>query len=194
MPVSDVALTTHEIEHRYASPWTVTERVRMLMWEFCWAVFCRWTPKPLYPWRLFWLSLFGCKINGRPFVHQRARIQIPWHITLNDKLSIGDRANLYSLGEIEIGSRAVVAQEAYICTGTHDFGDRNMPLQTAKITIDADAFIGARSFVLPGVTIGEGAIVGACSLVTKDVPAWSIVAGSPARVLRKRTIRKGAAA
>ena len=192
MRLSEAALTTHSIEHRYASPWTVAQRVRMLLWEFCWVLFCAWTPKPLYPWRLFWLSVFGCKIMGRPFVHQRARIQIPWNITLHDKAAIGDRANLYSLGEIEIGPRAVIAQEAYLCTGTHDFSDVDMPLQTSKITVEADAFIGARTFVLPGVRIGEGAVVGACSLVTKDVPAYTIWAGSPARFMRKRLIERGA--
>jgi putative colanic acid biosynthesis acetyltransferase WcaF len=190
MSANENVLTTHQITHRYASPWTVTQRIRMLLWEICWAFFCGWTPKPLYPWRLFWLSLFGCKIIGRPFVHQRARIQIPWHITLHDRSCIGDRANLYSLGEIEIGPRAVVAQEAYLCTGTHDFSEVDMPLQTSKIMIGADAFIGARAFVLAGVHIGEGAVIGACSLVTKDVPAWSVSAGSPARLLRQRAIRK----
>jgi putative colanic acid biosynthesis acetyltransferase WcaF len=194
MSLTGEVFTTHQIEHRYASPWTTSERVKMLLWDFCWALFCEWTPKPLYPWRLFWLSRFGCKIHGRPFVHQRARIQIPWHITLHDRAAIGDRANLYSLGEIEIGPRAVVAQEAYLCTGTHDFGDVDMPLQTSRITVGADAFIGARTFVLPGVRIGEGSVVGACSLVTRDVPPWSIWAGSPARYMRNRSTRKGAVA
>ena len=164
------------------------------MWDLCWTLFCQWTPKPLNRWRLFWLSQFGCKIIGRPFVHQRARIQIPWHITLHDRVSIGDRANLYSLGEIEVGPRAVVAQEAYLCTGTHDFSDVDMPLQTSKITIEADVFLGARTFVLPGLRIGEGAVIGACSLVTKDVPPWSMWAGAPARHLSKRLIRKGVGA
>jgi putative colanic acid biosynthesis acetyltransferase WcaF len=164
----------------------------MLLWDLSWSVLCSWTPKPLYPWRLFWLAVFGCKIEGRPFVHQRARIQIPWHVTLHDRSCIGDRANLYSLGEIEIGPRSVIAQEVYLCTGTHDFASMNMPLQTSKITVEADAFVGARTFVLPGVRIGEGSVVGACSLVTKDVPAWSIWAGSPAHYVRKRLITKEA--
>ena len=165
MRVTDSAFTTHGAAHRYASPWSFSQRIRLLLWELCWAGLCGWTPKPLYKWRLFWLRVFGCRIFGRPFVHQRARIQIPWHVTLHDRSSVGDRANLYSLGEIEIGPRAVIAQETYLCTGTHDFDDPNQPLQTAKITIGADVFLGARTFVLPGVHVGDGAVVGACSLL-----------------------------
>ncbi len=167
----------------YDSPWSVGQRVKMLVWEYCWAFFCGWTPKPLNAWRLLWLRLFGAKIHGRPFVHQRARIQIPWNVTLRDRAALGDRANLYSLGEIEIGERAIIAQEAYLCTGTHDLEDKNLPLRVAKITVGADAFIAARAFIMPGVTLGAKAVVGACAVVTKDVGEGVRVAGNPARPL-----------
>jgi putative colanic acid biosynthesis acetyltransferase WcaF len=167
------------------SPWSISQRVLRVMWEFCWFVFCAWTPKPLNEWRLFWLRVFDAKIHGHPFVHQRARIAIPWNLTLHDGACLGDRTNAYSLGEIEIHERAIVAQEAYLCTGTHQFDDPALPLVTAKITVGARAFIGARAFVLPGVTIGEGARVGACSVVTKDVPAGAVVVGNPARPAQK---------
>lgn len=158
----------------------------MLLWDTCWAVFCGWTPKPLNRWRLFWLKCFGAKIHGTPFVHQRARIQIPWNLTLHDRACLGDRANAYTLGEIEIGARTVIAQEAYLCTGTHDLNDPALPLQVAKITIGEDVFIGARAFVLPGITIGNRAVVGACSLVTKDVESEMVVFGNPATARRER--------
>lgn len=176
----------HVIPARGTSPWSLRERVALLLWDFAWPLFCGWTPKPFYPWRLLWLRLFGCKIYGRPFVHQRARIQIPWHLTLHEGCSVGDRANLYSLGKIELRPRCVVAQEAYLCTGTHNFDDPTQTLLTAAITVGADAFVGARAFVMPGVCIGDGAIVGACSLVTKDVDDRMVVAGSPARSIRSR--------
>ncbi|MFL6528391.1 MAG: putative colanic acid biosynthesis acetyltransferase [Chthoniobacterales bacterium] len=119
-------------------------------------------------------------------MHQRARIEIPWNLILHDRACLGDRTNAYSLGEIEIGARATVAQEVYLSTGSHDFATAAMPLVTAKITIGDDAFIGARAFVMPGVTIGERAVIGACSVVTRDVPANVIAAGNPCRELRSR--------
>lgn len=184
--MNEMTSTVHSIESRTASPWTFPERLRILLWSIVWPVLCAWTPKPLNAWRLIWLRLFGCKIEGTPFVHQRARIEMPWHITLHDQSCVGDRANLYAMGEIELGRKCVVAQEVYLCTGTHDFNDPHLSLVTAKITVGDDAFVGARAFVLPGVHIGNGVIVGACSLVTRSVKPWSVVAGSPATFLRSR--------
>ncbi len=168
------------------SPWSTSHRARRILWELCWFLFCVWTPKPLNEWRLFWLRIFDAKIQGRPFVHQRARIAIPWTLTLHEGACVGDRANLYSLGEIEIHEGAIVAQEAYLCTGTHDFNHPALPLMVAKISIGAGAFVGARAFVLPGVTVGARAIVAACAVVTSDVAPGVIVAGNPAKVLRPR--------
>lgn len=170
----------------YASPWTRRERLGMLLWDICWGLLCAWTPKPLNRWRLFWLRRFGAKLHGYPFVHQRARIQIPWNLTLHDRACLGDCANAYTLGEIEIGARTVIAQEAYLCTGTHDLNDPNLPLQVAKITIGEDVFIGARAFLMPGVSVGSRAVVGACAVVTRDVAADTVVTGNPAVPLRKR--------
>ncbi|MEY2544949.1 MAG: putative colanic acid biosynthesis acetyltransferase WcaF [Verrucomicrobiota bacterium] len=173
-------------ESAFDSPWPVSQRFLRVLWEFCWLVFCAWTPKPLNEWRLFWLRVFDAKIDGKPFVHQRARIAIPWNLTLHDRACLGDRANAYSLGEIEIGARATVAQEAYLNTGSHDFSKSEMPLTTAKIDIGEDAFIGARAFIMPGVKIGARSVVGACSVVTRDVPNDVIAAGNPCKVLRPR--------
>jgi putative colanic acid biosynthesis acetyltransferase WcaF len=170
----------------YDSPWPSSHRVLRVLWEFCWVIFCSWTPKPLNEWRLFWLRVFDAKIDGKPFVHQRARIAVPWNLTLHDRACLGDRANAYTLAEIEIGARATVAQEAYLDTGSHDFDQAGLALVAAKITIGEDAFIGARAFVLPGVTIGARSVVGACSVVTHDVPPDVIAAGNPCKVLRTR--------
>jgi putative colanic acid biosynthesis acetyltransferase WcaF len=120
-------------------------------------------------------------------VHQRARIAIPWNLTLHDRACLGDRANAYTLGEIEIGPRATVAQEVYLSTGTHDFARPEIPLVTAKITIGEDAFVGARTFVMPGITIGARSVIGACSVVTKDVGPDLVAAGNPCAVLRARS-------
>jgi putative colanic acid biosynthesis acetyltransferase WcaF len=76
-----------------------------------------------------------------------------------------------------------VAQEAYLCTASHDFHKPAQPLTVSPIVIEQDAFIGARAFVLPGVSIGRGALVGACSVVTRPVPPHATVAGNPARPL-----------
>ncbi|MBZ4033605.1 putative colanic acid biosynthesis acetyltransferase [Flavobacterium sp. 17A] len=171
----------------YDSPWTISKRVKMLLWEYVWLLFCVWTPKPANAWRLFWLRLFGCKIYGKPFVHQRARIQIPWNLILHDRACLGDRTNAYTLGIIEIFEGATVAQEVYLCSGTHAFENPSMNLITKKITIGKGVFIGVRAIVMPGVTIEENAIVGAGSLVTKNVEKNNVVAGNPAKFIKTRS-------
>jgi len=115
-----VQKTTHDQASPYASPWSLRERIGIMLWSGAWAIFCVWTPKPLNPWRIFVLRCFGAKISGVPFVHSRARIQIPWKLRLAHRACLGDRANAYTLGEITIGEGATIAQEAYLCTGTHD--------------------------------------------------------------------------
>lgn len=181
--------TVHSAQaSQFSSPWSVSDRFLFILWELCWFAFCVWTPKPANPWRLFWLRMFGATIEGRPFVHQRARIAIPSNLILHDRACLGDRANAYSLGQIEIGARATVAQEAYLSTGTHDFGRPEMPLLTARISIGEDAFVGARVFVMPGITIGARSVIGACSVVTRDVPENSVAVGNPCRVISTRPV------
>ncbi len=184
--MSQEQIANPEQKSAYESPWPWRERFLRVLWEFCWIIFCSWTPKPLNEWRLFWLRVFDAKIDGTPFVHQRARIAVPWNLTLHDRACLGDRANAYSLGEIEIGARATIAQEAYLSSASHDFERPEMPLVTAKITIGDDAFVGARAFILPGVTIGARSIVGACSVATKDIPEDAVAAGNPCRIIKSR--------
>lgn len=177
----DSPLHTHVQADAYASPWTPRRRIALLAWGGAWPLLCGWTPKPLNPWRIFVLRCFGADIRGTPFVHSRARIAQPWNLVLHHRACLGDGAAAYSLGRIELREGATVAQEAYLCTGTHDFSSAELPLQTAAIVIGRGAFVGARAFVLPGVTLGENCVVGAMAVVTRDVAAGARVAGNPAR-------------
>ena len=105
---------------------------------------------------------------------------------MKHRACIGENVNVYNLGKISILERATVAQEVYLCTGTHDFSKPNLQLITRDITIKEDAFIGVRAMIMPGVTVGEKAIIGAMSIVTKDVFTDEIVAGNPSRFIDKR--------
>lgn len=170
--------------HISLSPWSLSYRLRLLVWEVTWQCLCVWTPKPFNPWRLFILRIFGTKISGTPFVHQRALIDHPWNLCMHHRACLGDRSHAYCLAKIELLSHSTVAQEVYLCTGTHDFTLDNLPLITRPITIGENAFIGARAFLMPGVTVGSRSIVGACSVVTRSVPPHTIVAGNPAKPIR----------
>ncbi len=115
-----------------------------------------------------------------------AQITMPWNLIMSQRSCIGANARIYNLAPVKIGARATVAQEAYICTGTHDFDDVNLPLVTGAIEMGEDSFVGARAFLSPGVRVGAGAIIGACAVVTRDVPPWTISAGNPSHVIKQR--------
>lgn len=154
------------------------------IFEAVWFVACVWTPKPLNFWRVFILRLFGARVSYRAFVHPRARVTHPWHLTMHPRSCLGDRAHAYALGHITLHTGATAAQESYLCTATHNFTQPSLPLICRPIVIERQAFIGARAFILPGITVGANALVGAQSLVSRNVPAGATVAGNPAKVLR----------
>ncbi len=171
----------------YRSPWSVRERVGITLFAIVWAIACRWTPRPLNAWRLLMLRLFGCRISGRPFVAPTATIRVPWQLELQHRAAIGDHAEIYNLGACILRERCTVAQHTYLCGGSHDLSRRALPLTVAPIDIGADAFIGAKAFVMLGVRVGEGAVVGAASVVVRDVEPWTVVAGNPAAVVGSRS-------
>ena len=109
-------------------------------------------------------------------------------LTMHHRSCLGELANAYSLAEIEILEGATVAQEAYLCSGTHNFNKPSLQLICRKITIKANAFVGVRAMILPGITVGENAVVGAHALVSKDVKKNVIVAGNPAQEIGERKI------
>lgn len=99
---------------------------------------------------------------------------------------LSHQVDCYCVDEIYLGPRVTVSQYSYLCTASHDYTLRSMPLVTAPIRIEADAWVTADVFVGPGVTIGEGAVIGARSTVLRDVEPWAVVAGNPPRVVGQR--------
>ena len=99
------------------------------------------------------------------------------------KGKVGAKLAGYALGPITLEEGSTIAQEAYLCAGTHDLKNPGLPLVCKPIVVGANVFIGARAFILPGVSIGSKAIIGAMSVVTKDVPEATTVAGNPAKPL-----------
>jgi len=130
----------------------------------------------------------GAQIGKEAHVDPSARIHLPWNLILGDEASIGEKALIYNLGIITIGDRATISQRAHLCAGTHNYSDPSMPLLRLPIKIGAQAWICADAFVGPNIEVGESAIVGAASVVVKDVPPWKIFAGNPAKFIKKRIL------
>lgn len=122
-------------------------------------------------------------------VRSSVKVWAPWNLVMEDLSSMGDGVNVYSMALITLGRRVVVSQGAHLCAGTHDYESKNFQLYSRPITIGAEAWVCAESFLGPGVTIGEGAVVGARAVVTKDMPAWTVCAGNPCKPIKPRVIR-----
>lgn len=108
---------------------------------------------------------------------------------MHDQASMADDVNCYSMATVELGRKCVVSQGAYLCAGTHDYEDPNFQLLARPITIGEGAWICAQSFVGPGVEVGNGAVIGARSVVTRNMPEWTVCAGNPCRPLKPRVVR-----
>jgi putative colanic acid biosynthesis acetyltransferase WcaF len=118
------------------------------------------------------------------------KILIPWNLTIGDWAMISDSVVIDNHSMVTIGDLVVVSQEVYLCTGSHDIKDPYMPLIHSPIAIMDYSWICARAFIGPGVTVNEGAVVGACAVVVRDVQDWSVSAGNPARFIKKRELRQ----
>ena len=145
---------------------------------------------PLRHVRTFLLRLFCANIPYSSSVYQSCKVYAPWNLSMGKYTCIGPNTEIYNKGKVTIGNNCVISQGAFICTAGHDITDRKNSLITGSIIIEDDAWIAADAFVGMGVTIKEGAVVGARAAVFKDVDSWTVVGGNPAKFIKKRIIEK----
>lgn len=158
------------------------------LWWLIQATLFRLSPQFLYGWRRFLLRLFGANIGKGVIIRPTAEITYPWKVIIGNHSWIGDDVTLYSLGQIEIGMNTVVSQKCYLCTGSHDYSKSNFPIYAKKITIKDSCWIATDVYIAPGVTIGNGSVVGARSSVFKSLEANKVYVGSPAKFIKNRKV------
>jgi putative colanic acid biosynthesis acetyltransferase WcaF len=170
------------------TPYPRQEVVLRWLWEFVQATLFRWSPRPWHGFRARLLRLFGAEIAevSRVVVFPTARITFPWRLTLAPRSMIGPDVMIYNLARVTLARGANISQRSHLCAGTHDFLRWSMPLSTAPITVGENAWIAADVFVGPGVTIGELCVVGARSVVVRDLPPRKICVGHPCRPIKDR--------
>ena len=177
---------------KYSDPLPRQTKLRRLRWLVAWSLFAKWMPYFIgNRWRVMLLSVFGMRQHGHIGVYPSCRVWAPWNVEMGSWVAIDDKVNLYSAAKITIGTKVAISREAFICTASHDITKPNRPLVTAPIKICDGVWIGARAIILPGVTIGEGAVVAAGAVVTKDVEPFTVVGGNPAKFIKKRELREG---
>lgn len=164
-------------------------RLYRLGWTLAWLLLARWTPPPLRGWRREVLRLFGANVAPTANVYASARIWSPANLTIGAHAAIGPGAIVYSMAPVTIAAFAVISQRAHLCAGSHDIDDPAFQLTARPITIGARAWIAAEAFVGPGVSVGEGAVLGARGCAMRDLAPWTVYRGNPAEPVRARRLR-----
>lgn len=171
----------------YTRPGTsFTNKLGRVLWGIVYLTLFRPTPRTAHKFRAFLLRCFGAKIGRGCRIYRKAVIWAPWNLECEDHVFIADEAIVYNPDKVYLGSHAIISQQAYLCGATHDYNSPDFPMIWEPIWIEKYAWIAARSNVLMGVRVKEGAVLGLGSLASKDLEAWSVYAGSPAKKVADR--------
>ena len=142
---------------------------------------------PIHWFRICFMKLFLKKLGRHSAILRNVEIRSPWRVQIGNNTSINKNTLLDGRGTgLVIGNNVDIAQECNIWTLQHDYNSPDYLTEAGTTIIEDYVWIASRSTILPGVRIGYGAVIATCSVVTKDVPPLSIVAGCPAKVIGKR--------
>jgi maltose O-acetyltransferase len=156
----------------------------------------RFPTQPVPGWRIGYalrrklVSIFAEKCGRNVIIKQNAYLGSASGLKLGDNSQIG--ANSRIGPQVTIGNDVVMGPDVVLMTTSHAFEDPDTPIRLQgslpirPISIGDDVWIGTRVIVLPGVRIGKGSVIGASSLVTKDIPSYAVWGGVPAKHLRNR--------
>lgn len=165
-------------------------KIKIRLWRIVDALFYQTSLVDFTRWRVFLLRLFGAKIGRGVYLSPKSKILIPWNVEIGNYSSLDDYAFLRSTGKIIIGDYVSIAMYAHIVPGGHNIRSRQFENNATFVKIGNGCFIGADSFVGRSVTIGQFSVVGARSVVLKDVPENSVAIGYPAKVQGERIPRE----
>lgn len=136
--------------------------------------------------RRMYLQVLGVKMSSNVYLYEGFQIRCPHKIIIEDGTSIGTKVLLDGRNGLKIGKCVTIAHEAIIWTMNHDYNDVHFSVNGSQVEIGDYSWICSRSIILPGIKIGEGAVVAAGAVVTHDVPPYAVVAGIPAKIVSKR--------
>ena len=168
----------------FPAPFSIKVKIRKIIWGITWVLTISWLPKGgAYGWIRMVYRLFGAEIPNTSVIHPTAHIYMPWNLKMGAYSVIASRANVLN------AANCVVSERAYICCASHNIYSNAHEQIHAPITMGDRSWVAAEAFVMMGVTIGEGAVIGARAAVFKDVKPWTVVGGNPAKFIKNREIK-----
>ncbi|QYR10737.1 putative colanic acid biosynthesis acetyltransferase [Prevotella sp. Rep29] len=178
---------------QYVNEFSFKHKIKRALWNVCYVLLFRCTIprlKIFNRWRNLLLRMWGTKTYYKTVFFPSTHIWAPWNLSTGCSVAIDKEVDIYNMAPINIGHLVSISRRAFLCTSTHDIIDIKRRLVYKPITIGNGVWIGAEAYVGPGVTIGDGAVVAARAVVTKDVPAWTVVGGNPAKIIKERQVEK----
>ncbi|MCF0199097.1 MAG: putative colanic acid biosynthesis acetyltransferase [Bacteroidaceae bacterium] len=183
--------STLSLSH-YRNALSRRHQLTRLVWTLVWNALARPLPRSAASgWKRWLLRRFGATIHDTAVVYSSARVYYPKHLTMGRYACLASDVDCYNVAPIVLKDNVTVSQGAFLCTASHDITDPAHRLITAPIVLEEAVWVGARAYVGMGVTIGEGAVVGATASVYKDVEPWTVVGGNPAKKLKDRILVGG---
>lgn len=170
------------------APFTLANKLERVAFGLAWLLLARWTPPQLHRWRRLVLQAFGARIGAGARIYASARIWLPRRLEVGAGALIGPGVELYNQGHVRIGANSVVSQRAVLCASTHRVSDPDFQLVLRPITIGTGCWIAAEAFVGPGVSVGDGAVLGARAALFSDAAPMGIYRGNPATLLKQRRL------
>lgn len=132
------------------------------------------------------LRAFGAKVGHNVYWKPRVNIHIPWKLEVGDYTWVGEEVCIINFAPVIIGAHCCLSQQSVICSGNHDYRHTDMRYRHEPIKLANGVWIGACTFVGPGVEIGTDAVVAACAMVSKSLEGGWVYAGKPCRRVRQR--------
>lgn len=176
---------------KYEDNFSKKNKFIRIVWVICSFLLIRPFAAPFFRrWRITVFVCFGAKIDWSCNIYSTVRVWAPWNLEMGKNACLGPRVNCYNQGKISIGANSVISQDSYLCASSHDITDSKHPLILKPIVIEDQVWVAADAFVGPGVSIGQGAVVGARAAVFRNVEAWTVVGGNPAGFIKKRELIK----
>jgi len=152
--------------------------------ELCLTTLLSFVPSRVF--RIVLLRAWGAEVSWRVALHHGLQVRAARRLKVGRDVFIAEGVVLDARGGLEIGPHTSVNTGVQMWTAQHDWRSPDFDYVAAPVRIGHHCWISARAILLPGVTVGDGAVVAAGAVVTKDVPPWTLVGGNPARVLRER--------
>mgnify|MGYP000459254784 CR=1 FL=1 len=175
---------------KYNNDWYQTggSVLKKTCWYVLHAIFIH-SAFPFSSFKVFLLRLFGASIGTSVTIKPNVTIKYPWHLTIGNHVWIGEQVWIDNLSRVTIKNNCCVSQGAMLLCGNHDYSKTNFDLIVKDITLEEGVWIGAKSIVCQGVSIGSHSVLTVNSVATSNLEPWGIYQGNPAVKIKERVIK-----